>query len=363
MKFTIENHLLQKAVQSAMSAIERKTTLPILGNILLKLEGGKLTLFTSNSEQEASVLIDDVYGEDGEITVPAEKLFSILRSTDKQSHVEFNLSGVKANLKIGRSKFVLATLPADDYPSADSGIKWLAEFVISSEALKACMSRASFAMAQQDVRYYLNGMLFELRDNLMTCVATDGHRLALAGADVDSTAEVSVIIPRKMVTEFVRVITGDTVTVRVSSNHIQFSVGNTTFTSKLIDGNFPDYHGVIQVPQSRPLVCGTDAIKSALSRVSILSSDKYKGVRFNLTDDSIQLSSNNIEQEEAEEFVVVEYRGDEIEVGFNVGYLLDALNAVETEKVEMHFGDSNSSMLLMPEGDYSVKYVIMPMRL
>jgi len=366
MNFRIENAPLQRSVQTAMSAIERKkATLPILDNLCLKLEDGILTLFSSNSEQEVSVFIDNVDGENGEITVPAKKLHSILKSTDKKVDVEFSLVGEKAGIKIGKSRFSLSTLPASDYPYTDSDILWETEFKIPAKELRSCISKVVFAMANQDVRYYLNGMLLELRDGFMTCVATDGHRLACAefNAKVVSNSEVSIIIPRNMITEIASVIGDEEVFVKISSRNIQFSVGNTTFASKLIDGKYPDWRGVIPQPQSNMLVCDTNEIKSALNRVGILSGDKIKGVRLNLKDNLVQLESSNSEQEVAEETVEAIYGGEEMSVGFNIGYLTDALNAIKSDFIEMHFTGANSSVLIMPKDDDNVRYVIMPMRL
>jgi DNA polymerase-3 subunit beta len=366
MEFTISRTALLNPLRLLTGVVERKQTLPILGNVCMNLNDGILYLTTTDSELEMSCQIAVDTGTDGKITLPALKLFDICRSLNGDAQIQFKLDTNRMAIKAGRTRFSLTYLPAEDFPSSEE-VTPNASIQLPQATLKWLLAKTQFAMAQQDVRYYLNGLLLDLSAEQLNVVATDGHRLALAreSATLDLAEPLQVIIPRKAVTELVRSLedNDESVEIGIAANHIRFTLPNFTLTSKLIDGTFPEYQGVIPAMPDKKLLAECDNFKQSLNRASILSSEKYKGVRLNLSTNLLQISAHNPEQEEAEEDVDVQYSGDELEVGFNIAYLLDALNAVDTECVEMHFTEANSSCLICPEDANNVKYVIMPMRL
>ena len=279
-------------------------------------------------------------------------------------HIE--LTGEKALIKSGRSRFTLSTLPAVEYPAMDT----IAEPVtvsLSQTDLKFLIDQTHFAMAQQDVRYYLNGMLLEIQPQCLRAVATDGHRLALCEVETEVALSepVKVIVPRKGVQELQRLLEDTTATaeIQVGKNQIKVQMDDVIFTSKLIDGKFPDYEQVIPKQAERELQCDREALRQAFSRIAVLSNEKFRGMRLQLDENRLQASVHNPEQEEAEEELEVSYNGDSIEIGFNISYFLDALSAVNADKVSVFFTDSNHSCLVKGVGDEQSQYVIMPMRL
>lgn len=367
MKFTISREKFLQPLQLVSGAVERRHTLPILSNVLIKVSEDALWLTGTDLEVEliASTRLEGEY-EEGEITVPAKKLFDICRGIADGTDIHFSLDSSKALIKAGRGKYTLSTLSANDYPNLEDW-EGEVEFEIPASDLKRLINSTSFSMAQQDVRYYLNGMSLETEENTIRTVATDGHRLALCRLQYpDATlSSRQVIIPRKGVLEISRLI-GDEerdVKVQIGANHIRMFSTDFIFTSKLVDGRFPDYRRVLPKDGDKTILASKAVLKDAFSRAAILSNEKFRGVRLNLSSGELKITANNPEQEEAEEIVDVNYQGDDLEIGFNVAYLIDVLNALNTEEVQISLSDSNSSALIQNAGDDSALYVIMPMRL
>lgn len=354
-------------LQLVSGAVERRHTLPILSNVLVKVSDNSLWLTGTDLEVE---LISNVTltgeSEDGEITVPAKKLFDIIRSLSDESEVKFQVEGSKAIVRSGRSRYTLSTLSASDYPNLEDW-EGEVEFEVSQANLKHLIDSVHFSMAQQDVRYYLNGMSLETEEHIIRTVATDGHRLALCrmAYDAASLPARQVIVPRKGVLEISRLIEADDklLKVQIGSNHIRIFSNDFIFTSKLVDGRFPDYRRVLPKDGDKIIESSKDVLKNAFSRASILSNEKFKGVRLNLSDNELKITANNPEQEEAVEIVDIDYHSGDLEIGFNVAYLIDVFNALSSESVKVSLSDANSSALIEDSTDDSALYVIMPMRL
>lgn len=366
MKFSINREELLPALQTVMGVVERRQTLPILSNLLVNVGADAMQLTATDMEVELVAVLKKAFGEKGDVTVPARKLLDICRALPDKAVLKLEFEGDRAVLTSGRSRFTLSTLPPAEYPATEVG-EWLAKFGIKQGELKVLLERTAFAMAQQDVRYYLNGLLLELGEKKLRAVATDGHRLALYEADIKIPIKerLQVIIPRKGVTELIRLLreSEEETGVQISRNHIRVDLGDMRFTSKLIDGKFPDYDKVIPAESSAPVLAEREALRQTLVRASILSNEKYRGVRLNMNKNSLRALAHNPDQEEAEEEIGVEYEGPELEIGFNVSYLLDALSIIRTEKVRITITDPNASALILPDDSSPCKYVVMPMRL
>lgn len=367
MKFTISRDAIIKPLQLATGVVERRHTLPVLANVLLALENDQLSLTGTDLEVEmiGNVAVDPG-STAGEITVPARKLMDICKSLPESARLEFSLEDDKATIKAGRSRFTLATLPAREFPNTEDEPGTF-ELGIDGKELKRLLDSCSFAMAQQDVRYYLNGMLFEVTGQHLRVVATDGHRLAMQTLALESglVEDLQLIFPRKAVTELSRLladVNGD-VTLVFGSNHVRARMQDFVFTSKLVDGKFPDYNRVLPKGSDKTVIADRQILKQAFSRAAILSNEKYRGIKIQLSNDEMQILANNPEQEEAEEIISVSYQGDELEIGFNVSYLVDVLNVLDSEQVRISLADSNSSALLEGVSDDDAVYVVMPMRL
>ena len=367
MKFTIQREQLLKTLQLVTGVVERRQTLPVLSNLLVKATDNRLELTGTDLEVELVAQCDALVEQTGEATLPARKLADIWRSLADGAEVSVSVEGDRAVVRSGRSRFTLATLPAADFPKVPSG-ETNVSVEIAQGDLKALIDDVGFAMAQQDVRYFLNGMLLEVTSDHIRTVATDGHRLAMAtaegGADVPS--RVHAIIPRKGVLEINRLLDGenDTVQLQLGGNHLLVQSGSFTLTTKLVDGQFPDYQKVIPADASRTMKADRETLRLAFQRASILSNEKYRGVRMNIDNEQLTIQANNPEQEEAEEVVAVEFGGTEaLEIGFNVSYLLDVLGVLNTEEVQLSVSDANSSALIEGTGHDSAVYVVMPMRL
>lgn len=366
MRFTINRDSIVGPLQLVCGAVERRQTLPILSNVLLVLEGTTLSLTATDLEVEliAKVELSEAL-EDGEITVPARKFLDICKSLPSQD-IEFILNNQRVNLKCGANKFTLLTLPASEFPAVEDTIG-THELNLQQSLLKGMMDQTAFAMAQQDVRYYLNGMLFEITDKKLKAVATDGHRLALCDLDTDfqTSSKTEVIIPRKGIQELMRLLDNSETIVKLvlGTNHLRVETAGFTFTSKLIDGKFPEYDRVLPKNGDRILTVSREALKDSFSRAAILCNEKYRGVKMNLSENLLSIHANNPEQEEAEIDLGVDFSGEELEIGFNVTYLLDVLNTMKCEKVKWTLGDSNSSALIEDAEDGNSVYVVMPMRL
>jgi DNA polymerase-3 subunit beta len=301
----------------------------------------------------------------GDITVPGRKFLDILRALPEKASVSVSVEAEKVVIKAGRSRFSLTTLPAAEFPVIDD-INAQQTVKIPRKELLRLLEKTHFSMAQQDVRYYLNGMLLEIDAMSLRAVATDGHRLALCETELAAKAKTSqqVIVPRKGVLELQRVLTDEgTAEIAIGTNHVRCQIGDVRFTSKLIDGRFPDYSRVIPAAAPNAIHADRDVLRQALQRAAILSNEKYRGIRITVKKNMLTVQAHNPEQEEAEEEIEVKYEGNDLEVGFNVNYLLDALAVIDGQEVELGLTDSNSSCLIRSPGNASARYVVMPMRL
>ena len=367
MKFTVVREALLKPLQLAAGVVERRQTLPVLANVLLSLEPGRLRITGTDLEVEiqGTLSVDDAT-EVGQITVPARKLLDICRSLPEGATFSLTTDAEnRVRIQSGRSRFTLATLPAEEFPEADRDSGRI-RFEVNQSRLKRLLDQTAFAMAQQDVRYYLNGMLWEISSGRLRAVATDGHRLALADMEVEAQPgeRIQVILPRKGVQELARLL-GDEADAQIviGTNHVRVESAECCLTTKLVDGAYPDYERVLPRNGNRVVEGDRESLRQAFYRAAILSNEKYRGVRLGLTPGLLTAVANNPEQERAEEEVPVAYEGAQLEVGFNVGYLLDVLNALSGERVRFSLADANSSVLLTNPGDETASYVIMPMRL
>ena len=367
MKFTVSREALLKPLQLVAGVVERRQTLPVLSNVLVALEDNQLSLTGTDLEVEIVGRVTLEYaGESGEITVPARKLVDICRSLPEGAIIDFIEEKQRIIVKSGRSRFPLSTLPATDFPNVKDGHSDL-QFNCAQKEIKRLIDSTAFAMAQQDVRYYLNGMLWEVTNEQLRVVSTDGHRLAMCTRQIDVKCQdkVQAILPRKGVIELARLLDDPeaAVDIKLGSNHIRCSTESFTFTSKLVDGKFPDYVRVLPRGGDKFVFGSRTELKQAFSRTSILSNEKYRGVRLILAEGVMTIVANNPEQEEAEEQVSVDYAGESIEVGFNVSYLQDVCAVLDSDNIKFTLADANSSALVEePDGGDSV-YVVMPMRL
>jgi DNA polymerase III subunit beta len=368
MHFSISREAILKPLQLASGVVERRHTLPVLANVLLSLKNDVLEITGTDLEVEllGRVRVNDG-SRAGEVTVPGRKLMDICKSLPDDAVLEFGLDDNKFVVKSGRSRFTLATLPATDFPGTVDEAGTF-ELHIDRGELKKLIDTCAFAMAQQDVRYYLNGMLFEIGQSWFRVVATDGHRLAMHTTGVATGIEETrqVIVPRKGVLELSRLLAEpgeQELTLIFGASHIRAKLQDFTFTSKLVDGKFPDYQRVLPKGGNKHVIGEKNDLRLAFNRASILSNEKYKGVHLVLSRDELKVIANNPEQEEAEDLVAVEYQGDPLEIGFNVSYLMDVLNVLDSDKVKFTLADSNSSALLEAVSASDALYVVMPMRL
>lgn len=369
MKFVISREALLRPLNLAAGVVERRQTLPILSNVLLVLNGQRLSVTGTDLEVElvGHVELEQAPESQGEVTVPARKLVDICKSLPEGSQLEFALDDQRLVIRSGRSRFTLSTLPAGDFPSVDDSPGSF-ELELKQADLKRLIDRTSFAMAQQDVRYYLNGMLWEVRAGRLRAVATDGHRLAMCTLQSEihvAEDSLQVILPRKGVIELSRLLSDgeSTVKIVIGSNHFRANTGAVQFTSKLVDGKFPDYERVLPRGATKVIYGDREELRQAFSRTAILSNEKYRGIRMNLGPGSLRIVANNPEQEEAEEEVSVDYQGEILEIGFNVSYLLDVMGVLSDRNVKMSLADANSSVLLEETEAGDSLYVVMPMRL
>jgi len=366
MNFNINRNEILPSLQTVCGVIDRRQALPILSNLLIVAEKGKITFTGTDMEVEMVTTINHSSETPGEITVPARKLLDICKALPDDSNISLSFKKDQLLVKSGKSKFTLATLPATEFPSTETLVS-SNKISLPQEDFKSLLEDTMFSMAQQDVRYYLNGLLLEMEKNSLKAVATDGHRLALKEINVKTGIEEpqQIIIPRKGVIELIRLLDGDdkNIIIEVSQNHIRVSKGGVQFTSKLIDGKFPDYQRVVPKAGEHPVKTNRETLKQGLIRASILSNEKYKGVRLVLQHNLLKAFAHNPEQEEAEEEIEIKYEGEDIEIGFNVTYLLDALSTIKTKEVILDISDPNSSCLVLPDDETECKYVVMPMRL
>jgi DNA polymerase-3 subunit beta len=367
MKFTATREQILGPLQAVIGVVERKQTMPVLANVLLSAKGTRLAVTGTDLEVELVASGEVDVGQPGEITVPGRKLLDIAKALPEKVSVTVTLDGERIKISAGRSRFTLSTLAAAEFPVIES-VAAQQTLTLPQSELSRLIGKTHFSMAQQDVRYYLNGTLLETDGKILRTVATDGHRLAIAEAELATSGKSvqaqQVIVPRKGILELQRILSGSgDAEITIGSNHIRLQIGDIRFTSKLIDGKFPDYGRVIPASPGKTVVIERDALRAALQRTAILSNEKYRGVRVSLAKNAMRLQAHNPEQEEAQDEVEIDYKGDELEIGFNVTYLLDALTAIDTETVEIGLTDSNSSCLIRSPGTTNSRYVVMPMRL
>ncbi len=366
MQFSIQREALLKPLQQVVGVVERRQTLPVLANLLVKVIDGKLSLTGTDLEVEMIATTDADKLVEGETTIPARKLFDIVRALPDGAQIELKLNGDRVALNAGRSRFTLATLPATEFPTIDE-IELVERVSLPEEVLRDLMERTAFAMANQDVRYYLNGMLLDLQEHTLRCVATDGHRLALKETKLDSKVSTrrQIIIPRKGVNELIGLFeTGDGhVELEFGRNHLRVRRGEVVFTSKLIDGRFPDYEAVIPLGADKTAILDREVLRSALQRAAILSNEKYRGVKLELSSGKLRIVAHNPEQEEAVEELEADTVVSDLAVGFNVGYLLDALSALRGDRARLNLRDAQSSCLVQEDENDEARHVIMPLRL
>ena len=358
---------LLEALQSVAGIVERRHTLPILANVLLRKTGEDIEFTTSDLEIQVRTQAA-LGGDAGNLstTVGARKLIDILRSLPADQVVTLTAAASKLTLTGGKSRFTLQTLPADDFPLVNEAVDFGPAFSVPQKTLKILINQVHFAMAVHDIRYYLNGILFVAEGKQLTLVATDGHRLGLAQAQLESDIpKQEVILPRKTVLELQRLLKDEDtpIEMRFAGNQAKFSFSGVDFVTKLVEGKFPDYNRVIPKNHKNSVTLGRATLLASLQRAAILTSEKFKGVRVNIEPGTLRIASSNAEQEEAKEEIEIDYGGDTIEVGFNVTYLMDALANISQDMVKIELQDGNASALITVPGQSGFKYVVMPMRI
>ncbi|HSV69476.1 MAG TPA: DNA polymerase III subunit beta [Methylibium sp.] len=355
------------ALQAVSGIVERRHTLPVLANVLLRKTGGEIEFTTSDLEIQVRTRAE-FDGDAGSFstTVGARKLIDILRTLPADQNVTLSSAQNKLTLAGGKSRFTLQTLPAEDFPLVQEAADFGPMFSVPQKSLKALIAQVHFAMAVHDIRYYLNGILFVAEGKSLTLVATDGHRLALAQATLEvEMPKQEVILPRKTVLELQRLLRDEDtpIEMRFAGNQAKFAFSGMEFVTKLVEGKFPDYNRVIPKNHKNHVTLGRVPLLASLQRAAILTSEKFKGVRLNIEPGALRIASSNAEQEEAKEELEVDYGGDAIEIGFNVTYLMDALANMGQEMVTLSLQDANSSALLTVPEQAGFKYVVMPMRI
>jgi len=368
MNINIQKETLEQPLSQIIGVVEKRQTLPILGNVYLELDQNKLTLIGSDLETEITTRVQNVDGENGKTTVSARKLFDICRSLPKESSLSLIVEdNSKMIVKAGKSRFTLQTLSAIDYPRLEE-TQWKHEFSLTQQQLNNLLTRTSFSMAQQDVRYFLNGLLIEIRNDHILSVATDGHRLAKTqiGTHALGIDLVQSIVPRKAVLEiskFLDASSEDPVTVKLNASHILIQSGDFMFISKLIDGRFPDYEKVIPANLDKNIMINRANLIEILSRAAILSNEKFRGVSLRVDQNTLTVQSHNPDQEHAKDEMEINYSDEAIEIGFNVNYLLEALKACDSEEINLGLLDPNTSCTFHAAESNDTLYLIMPMRL
>ncbi len=366
MNIKISRETLLKPLTEVNGIVERKHTLPILSNILLEAKNNTLVLTATDLEIQISSQIESSNANNFSITVSARKLLDICRALPETSELDLSATETRVTVKAGKSKFNLQALPPADFPLINRNEATASKFLIEQGKFKALLRQVEFAMAQQDIRYYLNGLLLEIKEGKLNLVGTDGHRLSFTAAEINTAAQnQEVILPRKTVIELIKLLNDseEDLAIEFANNQVSFEFSSVKIISKIIDGKFPDYSRVIPQGHQNKFAVDRLAILLAMQRASILSNEKYRGIRMVLSNSNLKLISTNSEQEDAEEELELNYSGDSLDIGFNVTYLIDVLNNIQNEKVEFSFADANSSCLVTIPGNSDYKYVVMPMRI
>jgi DNA polymerase III subunit beta len=366
MKLTAAREEFLAPLQSVIGVVERRQTMPVLANVLLSARDNRLSITGTDLEVELVATKEVSVQQAGDITIPGRKLLDIFKSLPEKTSVTLSTEGERVSIRGGRSRFTLSSLPATDFPVIEE-INAQQTLTVAQGEFRRLIDKTHFSMAQQDVRYYLNGLLLETDGKSLRAVATDGHRLAICEMELKEHGKAGqhqVIVPRKGVLELQRILgTDGNIELAIGTNHVRAQIGEIRFTSKLIDGRFPEYGRVIPASPPRKVEADREALRAALQRTAILSNEKYRGIRLTARQDLLVVQAHNPEQEEAEDQVEVTYKGEDVEIGFNVNYLLDALSAIDTDKVEIGLTDANSSCLIHAPGVTHTRYVVMPMRL
>lgn len=366
MQIKINREVLLKPLTNVSSIVERRHTLPILSNLLLEAKNNNIQLTATDLEMQISLNIESKFTGELSTTISAKKLLDICRSLPESIDIDMQSNDSRITVKAGKSRFNLQTLPAADYPVMTKVAANNTSIQISQIALKKLLKQVEFAMAQQDIRYYLNGLLLEVSENKLNIVGTDGHRLSFTSTTLNKTYEkTEVILPRKTVVELIKLLNDseNEVNIELSAGQVNFAFDEIRLISKVIDGKFPDYHRVIPTGHQNTFSANRLAVLTAMQRASILSNEKYRGIRMVLSNNNLKLISTNTEQEEAEEELEIDYAKDALDIGFNVTYLIDVLNNVSDENINFSFADANSSCLITVPNDDNYKYVVMPMRI
>lgn len=366
MNIKIKRDVLLKPLSSVVGIVEKKQALPILSNLLLVGKNNQLTFTATDLEMQTTLSIETKIEDDFEITISARKLFDITRALPDGSELEFQIKDSRVNVKAGKSKFNLQTLPSKDYPLLKKNNEEVVSFELQQKNLKEVLKQVDFSMAQQDIRYYLNGLLFELQGQKLNIVGTDGHRLSFTSTKLNKSFEKKeVIIPRKTIMELIKLLSDDEneVLIEILNQQVIFQFNDIHLITKVIDGKFPDYNRVIPSGYENDFLIDRQVLLNAMQRASILSNEKYRGIRLVLSENNMQLVTTNSEQEEAQEDIEINYKKVAIDIGFNVTYLIDVLNNIHFDQLNFAFKDSNSSCLVTIPNNEDYKYVVMPMRI
>ena len=366
MQIKINRETLLKPLMNVTSIVERRHTLPILSNLLLEAKNNQIQLTATDLEMQISLTVENSFNGELSTTISAKKFLDICRSLPESADIDMVINDSRMTVKAGKSRFNLQTLPAADYPVMTKAGGSGTNITVSQIALKKLFKQVEFAMAQQDIRYYLNGLLLEVNEDNLNVVGTDGHRLSFTSAKLNQQYDkTDVIIPRKTVIELIKLLNDseEEVAIEITTGQVNFSFSDIRLISKVIDGKFPDYHRVIPTNHQNTFSVNRLGVLTAMQRASILSNEKYRGIRMVLSNNNLKLISTNTEQEEAEEELEIEYAQDSLDIGFNVTYLIDVLNNVTDENINFSFADANSSCLITVPNDQNYKYVVMPMRI
>ncbi len=367
MHIKIEREKLLPTLNLVCSVVEKRQTLPILANLYFNHENGVLNIVGTDIEVEISRTIEGVQGENGAFTVSARKILDICRMLPENSLISFKMDTDKIIISSGRSRYTLKVLEANDFPRIEAG-NWEERFKIKQNSLKNLLDNTSFAMAVQDVRYYLNGILFEIKSKRLRAIATDGHRLAQSDVEIDVDVEEvrQLIVPRKAIAEIGRFLDGDEeseLTIEISKNHLKLSKDDTILITKLIDGKFPEFKGVLETELGIVIQLNRTEFVETLTRAAVLTTDRFKGVRINLDKNLMMVTANNPEQEEAVEEMGIDYNGNKVETGYNVSYLIDAARVVNGEKIELHLQGNDGICIIRQPNEQNSTWLVMPMRI